>query len=574
MQEVPGRPLGAGAIFMKNSQLLDSAKDSEMAVFKKKLKLLAKYKGHGTELISQYIPANADRSTVMGVLTEEVSQSSNIKSPQTRKAVQGALRKITNFLKQIDFDIPPKGIVVFAGNISESEGRTDIRLFTVRPPKPLKTKLYWCDSEFHLAPLKEMLAPNEVYGLLTIDKNEATIAVLSGKKYEIIGKFTSGVPGKFKAGGQCLVPDSVVQTATGEIMRVGDVHNPIDLEAADLETLGVTSTTVLKKWTVTKKEAVKIVTKHPRTELTCSLDHLVFTYQEGATKAIPAEDVNAGTILLYADFEKTLGRKIRPVKVKSVERLQGRFDMVDVSTGCQNFLANGLVVHNSAHRFEQLRAEAAKEFYKRISEKMNSAFTVFADKLKGIVIGGPGVSKQYFMNVDMIDHRLKSKILGTLDISYTDESGIRELIQRSEELLRDTDLMKERGLVNRFLEEVAKGRLATYGHKEVEEALQSGKAGLLLLSEALEWEVHKYVCERCKTEEFELIKEPVNYKPGPHPCKQCHQEMELLEEIDYLDHLLEKAQKKGTDMRVISTDTPEGEQFYASFGGIAAMLRY
>ncbi|MBS3062409.1 MAG: peptide chain release factor aRF-1 [Candidatus Diapherotrites archaeon] len=553
---------------------LEEVAESELAVFKKKLKLLAGFKGHGTELISQYIPANADRSTVMGVLTEEVSQSGNIKSPQTRKAVQGALRKITNFLKQIDFDIPPKGIVVFAGNVSESEGRTDIRLFTVRPPKPLKTKLYWCDSEFHLAPLKEMLAPSEVYGLLTIDKNEATIAVLSGKKYEIIGKFTSGVPGKFRAGGQCLVPDSLVQTATGEIIPVGDVHNPLNLQAADLEALDVTSTAVLKKWTVTKKEAVKIMTEPPRTELTCSLDHLVFAYQEGTTKAIPAEDVNVGTVLLYADFGKTPGRKIRLVKVKSVERLRGRFEMVDLSTAQQNFLANGLVVHNSSHRFEQLRAEAAKEFYKRISDKINTAFTAYADKLKGIIIGGPGVSKQYFLNVDMIDHRLKPKILGMLDISYTDESGIRELIQRSEELLRETDLMKERGLLNKFLEEVARGRLATYGQREVEAALAAGKAGTLIVSEALEWEVHKYVCEGCKAEQMVFIKEPLNYKATAQPCGKCGREMELLEEIDYIDYLLEKAQKTGAEVRVVSTDTPEGEQFFKGFGGIAAMLRY
>ena len=410
--------------------MLEETAESELAVFKKRLKLLERFKGRGTELISQYIPANADRSTVMGVLTEEVSQSGNIKSPQTRKAVQGALRKITNFLKQIDFDIPPKGIVVFAGNVSESEGRTDIRLFTVRPPKPLKTKLYWCDSEFHLAPLKEMLAPSEVYGLLTIDKNEATIAVLSGKKYEIIGKFTSGVPGKFRAGGQ------------------------------------------------------------------------------------------------------------------------------------------------SAHRFEQLRAEAAKEFYKRISDKINTAFTAYADKLKGIIIGGPGVSKQYFMNVDMIDHRLKPKVLGMLDISYTDESGIRELIQRSEELLRNTDLMKERGLLNKFLEEVARGKLATYGQKEVEALLDVGRVGTLILSEALEWLVHKYVCEKCRTEEFEFVKEPLNYKPVGKKCGKCGQEMELLEEIDYIDYLLEKAQAKGVEVRVVSTDTPEGDQFHKGFGGIAALLRY
>ena len=70
-------------------------------VFRKKLKKLQKFRGRGTELISVYIPEGTDRGTVMGQLTEEISQSSNIKSPSTRKNVQGALRKIINFLKQI-----------------------------------------------------------------------------------------------------------------------------------------------------------------------------------------------------------------------------------------------------------------------------------------------------------------------------------------------------------------------------------------------------------------------------------------------------------------------------------------
>jgi len=176
--------------------------EAELSVFKKKLKFFKKFKGKGTELISLYIPPAADRSAVMGQITEELSQSSNIKSQITRKNVQGALRKINNFLKQINFKIPENGMVVFCGNISEREGTPDIRLFTVRPVQKLKVKLYWCDSTFHLDPLEEMVRPTDYYGILVIDKRESTIALLIGKKYEVLGHFTSNVAGKIKAGGQ------------------------------------------------------------------------------------------------------------------------------------------------------------------------------------------------------------------------------------------------------------------------------------------------------------------------------------------------------------------------------------
>ena len=104
----------------------DEVTKGDEAIFKKKIKKLSQYSGRGTELITVYIPFNTDRSSVMNQLTDEISQSSNIKSPTTRKNVQSALRRLINFLKQIDFKIPKLGLVVFSGNVSETEGRTDI----------------------------------------------------------------------------------------------------------------------------------------------------------------------------------------------------------------------------------------------------------------------------------------------------------------------------------------------------------------------------------------------------------------------------------------------------------------
>ena len=411
-------------IFMLHTKEVDAA---EASLFKKKVARLSKYKGRGTELISVYIPEGTDRGSVMGQLTEEISQSSNIKSPSTRKNVQGALRKIINFLKHIDFKIPERGLVVFAGNISEQEGRSEIKLFTIRPIKELNTKLYWCDSEFHLAPLKDMIKPIDVYGIVAIDKNEATIATISGKKYEIVGHFKSGFAGKAKAGG----------------------------------------------W--------------------------------------------------------------------------------------------------SAKRFEHLREEATQDFYKRISEKVNAAFMPHFEKLRGLIVGGPGMTKNYFMNKEIIDHRLRQKLLGMIDTSYTDESGIREIVQKSDKILKETDLMKEREAINKFLEEVAKDDLAAYGEADVNEALKLGKVAVLLVSEGIEWEVIKIKCGKCG-HEVEIIDKGDGIKSTK--CPKCGYDTELIEEIDYIDHMLEKVQETGAELKIISTETPEGEQFFKAFGGIGAMLRY
>ncbi len=43
--------------------------------------------------------------------------------------------------------------------------------------------------------------------------------------------------------------------------------------------------------------------------------------------------------------------------------------MIDISVKNQNFIANCLIVHNSAQRFARIREGAAKEFYKRVGLK-------------------------------------------------------------------------------------------------------------------------------------------------------------------------------------------------------------
>jgi peptide chain release factor subunit 1 len=404
--------------------------DAELAVFKKKLKQLASYKGRHTELITLYIPHGTDRSTVMNQLSEEINQSSNIKSPTTRKNVQGALRKIIVFLKKINFKLPKNGIVIFSGNISEVEGRSNIKILTVYPLKDLNTKLYWCDSEFHLDPLREMVVPNEFYALMTIDKNEATIAQLSGKKYEVIGHFTSTVPGKTRAGGQ------------------------------------------------------------------------------------------------------------------------------------------------SSQRFERLREEAMQDFFKRVGEKFNGYFASNLEKVTGVIIGGPGMTKQYFIDKQAIHHELGKKVIGVVDTSYTDEGGIRELVQKSETLLKDTEMMREKVTLDNFLGEVAKDALATYGAKEVEKAMEDGKVKQLIISEEIPWIVIKKLCGHCEKEEFETFKNPGDYDEAKVSCSECKSKVEVMEEVDYLDYMIEKANETGAEVRVVGTETAQGKNFLEGFGGVGAILRY
>lgn len=165
------------------------------------LEELAKIRGNHTELISVYIPSGQDKNVVANQIESEKSTASNIKDKTTRKNVLDALESISRELKKYK-KTPENGLVIFCGNISEKEGQQDIELWAIEPPVPLKTRIYRCDKEFVLEPLQEMLEVEEVYGLVAMDRKEATLALLEGKQIKILRKLSSGVPGKYKTGGQ------------------------------------------------------------------------------------------------------------------------------------------------------------------------------------------------------------------------------------------------------------------------------------------------------------------------------------------------------------------------------------
>ncbi|MDZ4226697.1 MAG: hypothetical protein U1B79_01150 [Candidatus Pacearchaeota archaeon] len=142
---------------------------------------LEHYKARATELITVYIPAGQNIYTVADQLEAEKSTAKNIKSAATRKNVSNALDKITRQLKEYK-KTPENGLAIFSGNISKVEGQEDLKLWTIEPMMPLKTRMYRCDKEFILEPLKEMLEVTEVFGLLVMDRKEATIGLLEGKR--------------------------------------------------------------------------------------------------------------------------------------------------------------------------------------------------------------------------------------------------------------------------------------------------------------------------------------------------------------------------------------------------------
>ncbi len=209
-----------------------------MYEFKRKLEELERYKGRGTELITLYIPPGKNIADVANQLRSELSQAENIKSKQTRVHVKAGLEAILQRLKM--FKKPPEHGMVIVSGVVEIDGKEKHITEIIVPPEPVPLYKYHCDSKFYLDPLKEMLKDKKLYGLIVLDRREATIGLLRGKRIEVLAYTTSMVPGKHRQGGQSSVRfERLRQIAIHEFYKkVGEKASEAFLQYKD-ELLGI-----------------------------------------------------------------------------------------------------------------------------------------------------------------------------------------------------------------------------------------------------------------------------------------------------------------------------------------------
>jgi peptide chain release factor subunit 1 len=200
------------------------------------LRELEKIRGRHTELVSVYIPSGANLVDVINQLYQEKSTAANIKSKTTRKNVLAALEKIIQHLRLFK-KTPPNGLIVFCGNVSSTEGRQDIKIWSIEPPEKMNIKIYWCDQTFVLEPLKDLLREKDVYGLIVLDAREANIGLLKGKRIIPLKKLESTVPSKTVKGGMSQARyDRLREDAINEFLtKVGEMASQRFLEEKDLK---------------------------------------------------------------------------------------------------------------------------------------------------------------------------------------------------------------------------------------------------------------------------------------------------------------------------------------------------
>lgn len=233
----------------------------------------------------------------------------------------------------------------------------------------------------------------------------------------------------------------------------------------------------------------------------------------------------------------------------------------------------------SQRRFERLIEQAAHEFLTKAGEYSRDIFEELPD-LKGIIIGGPGFTKEVFAEKGYLILTLQTKVLAILDTAYSGAEGIRALVAKSDEILRDQRLIEEKRLVQRFLGELARDTgQATYGEKEVRSALDRGAVDIILVSEGIDLIRTTVQCTSCNY----LIEKTISpdgltdYEESleGQPCTKCQNHtLQISEIINFIEELGELAHNTGAHVEIISPETEEGKQLLNAFRGIGAILRW
>ena len=231
----------------------------------------------------------------------------------------------------------------------------------------------------------------------------------------------------------------------------------------------------------------------------------------------------------------------------------------------------------SARRYERGREMELTYFFNRVAEHATRVF-IDSNKVTAMIVGGPGPTKDDFLKGGYLHYELQKKVVAVLDLGYSGREGVRELVEKAGDILKDVRLVEEKRLVQKFLGEVNRqGGLAVYGLPRVIEALQKASADVVLVSDDLDTMKLELTCRKCETVKGETVpamkRIQRRQEMAATPCTKCGATDYDVVEKDIVDVLEEMAFQVGSKVEVISSGTEEGSMF-KSFGGVGAILRY
>jgi len=184
----------------------------------------------------------------------------------------------------------------------------------------------------------------------------------------------------------------------------------------------------------------------------------------------------------------------------------------------------------SSVRFERLRDIAINEYFVKLGERVSTSILPLNGTMKGLLIGGCGMTKDNFAKGNYLHHEIKKKTIGTFDTGYTNEHGLKELVESSKDKLGGIKSLHEKELFDGFLKQLAKDiNKCAYGLQNVIDNAQIGKVKQVMITS---------------------------------------------NQQNIINNILPLSEKLNFEIKILSDGSDSGKILNDAFGGVVALLRY
>jgi len=228
----------------------------------------------------------------------------------------------------------------------------------------------------------------------------------------------------------------------------------------------------------------------------------------------------------------------------------------------------------SALRFARLRVEKRHNYLRKVAEVTTQLF-ITNDKVNvtGLIFAGLADFKNELATTDMLDQRVRTKVIKIVDVSYGGENGFNQAIELAQEVLANVKFIQEKKLLSKYFEEISQdtGKYC-YGVQDTLYALDSGAVETLIVWENLD--ISRYVLKNPATGAEKVLHLRKEEEREKSHFVENGVDLEVVEKMQLLEWFANNYKKFGATLEFITNKSQEGFQFCQGFGGIGGLLRY
>jgi peptide chain release factor subunit 1 len=273
--------------------------------------------------------------------------------------------------------------------------------------------------------------------------------------------------------------------------------------------------------------------------------------------------------------QKVIGLLFMDAKEASFGVLNGeRLEFIEnITSGVPGKSSKG---GQSQRRYEKERDMELTNYFHRVAEHATKAF-LERHRITALIVGGPGQTKNDFAKGDYLHYELQNALLSIVDTQFSGKEGVREVLEKSSETIKNMCGPEERHVMQRFLTELNKQNgLAICGLDAVMNGLKKGEVEVALATDTSDLVEVVATCKKCGLSKMEIMGKRQIYAIQEfisRPCQRCNAVEHEVDEKDIIDVLEDAASQTNATVEVISTDSEEKAKLTA-LGSFAAILRY